>query len=215
MKLYTYYRSSASYRVRIAMALKGLSYDPTFIHLARNGGEQNTPEFHQVNPQGFVPVLIDDEGNSLYQSLAIMEYLDETHPNPPLLPKSPAERARVRSLALAVACEIHPLNNPRVLNYLTGTMGVNEQQKLVWIKHWIELGLGQFEKRLAREQGTGRFCHGDTPTMADCSLVPQVFNAQRFECDLSQMPIIQRINDACMQLDAFQTAHPSKQPDAA
>lgn len=215
MKLYTYYRSSASFRVRIAMALKGLSYDPTFIHLARNGGEQNTPAFHEVNPQGFVPVLIDDEGNSLYQSLAIMEYLDETHPNPPLLPKSPAERARVRSLSLAVACEIHPLNNPRVLNYLTGTMGINEEQKLAWIKHWIELGLGQFEKRLAREQGTGRFCHGAAPTMADCCLVPQVFNAQRFECDLSQMPTILRINDACMQLDAFQLAHPSKQPDAA
>lgn len=215
MKLYTYFRSSASFRVRIAMGLKGLQYDPVFIHLTRNGGEQNAPGFLEINPQGFVPVLVDDDGTTVTQSLAIMEYLDEKYPAVPLLPKDAAGRARVRSLAMAIASEIHPLNNLRVLAYLTGPMGLSDEQKLTWYKHWVELGLAQFEKRLANEKGTGRFCHGDTPTMADCTLVPQIFNAQRFECDLSPMPTIMRIFDACMALDAFQAAHPSKQPDGA
>jgi maleylpyruvate isomerase len=216
MKLYTYFRSSASFRVRIAMGLKGLSYDPTFIHLTKSGGEQNTAEFREINPQGFVPVLIDDDGTSITQSLAIMEYLDEKYPNTaPLLPKDPAGRARVRSLSLLIASEIHPLDNLRVLGYLTGPMGLSEEQKLTWYKHWVDLGLSQFEQRLVKEKGTGRFCHGDTPTMADCTLVPQIFNAQRFECDLSKMPTIMRIFEACMELDAFKAAHPSKQPDAS
>ena len=216
MKLYTYFRSSASFRVRIAMELKGLSYEPTFIHLTRNGGEQNTAEFQEINPQGFVPVLVDDDGNRITQSLAIIEYLEEKYPDTtPLLPKDTAGRARVRSLSLLISSEIHPLNNLRVLGYLTGPMGLSEEQKLAWYKHWIDLGLTQLEQRLANEKGTGKFCHGDAPTIADCALVPQIFNAQRFECDLSKMPTVMRIFNTCMALQAFRSAHPSKQPDAA
>jgi maleylacetoacetate isomerase len=211
VKLYNYFRSSAAYRVRIALALKGLSYDYVSVHLAK--GEQYSPEFTAINPQSLVPVL-EDDGHLLYQSLAIMQYLDETHPNPPLLPADPFERNRVRSLALIIACEIHPLNNPRVLNYLTGKFGISEEQKLEWYHHWVKTGFTALEKRLADERGSGRFCHGDTPGFADCVLVPQVANAKRFKVDLGPFPTILRINDECLALEAFQKAAPERQPDA-
>lgn len=211
MKLYNYFRSSAAYRVRIALALKGLSFDYVSIHLAK--GEQYSPEFAAINPQSLVPVL-ELEGERLYQSLAIIEYLDEIHPAPPLLPKSPLERARVRSLALITACEIHPLNNPRVLNYLTGKFAISEEQKLDWYHHWVKTGFTALEQRLATNAHTGRYCHGDTPGFADCVLVPQVANARRFKADLGAFPTILRINDECLNLEAFQRAAPQNQPDA-
>jgi maleylacetoacetate isomerase len=211
MKLYNYFRSSAAYRVRIALALKGLSYEYLPVHLAK--GAQYSPEFTAINPQNLVPVL-EEDGHRLYQSLAIIQYLDETHPNPPLLPADPADRARVRSLALVVACEIHPLNNPRVLNYLTGKLAISEEQKLEWYQHWVKTGFTALEKRLAVEEGTGRFCHGDAPGFADCVLVPQVANARRFKVDLAAFPTIMRINDACLALPAFQAAAPERQPDS-
>jgi maleylacetoacetate isomerase/maleylpyruvate isomerase len=211
VKLYGYFRSSASYRVRIALALKGLSYDTIAVHLAK--GEQYRPEFGAINAQNLVPVL-DDEGVRLYQSLAIMQYLDETHPDPPLLPKQPVERCRVLALALMVACEIHPLNNTRVLNYLTEQLAVTEERKLAWYAHWVQTGFRALEERLASEADTGRFCHGNTPGFADCVLVPQVANAVRFKVDLAGFPTIRRINDECLKLEAFQRAAPQNQPDA-
>jgi maleylacetoacetate isomerase len=211
MKLYTYFRSSAAYRVRVALALKGLSYDAVRVHLMK--GEQYGAEYSAVNPQNLVPVL-EDEGQRLYQSLAIMQYIDETWPQPPLLPADRLGRARVRSLALLIACEIHPLNNPRVLNYLTGKLGVGEEQKLEWYHHWIKTGFSALEKRLAGEPQTGRYCHGDTPGFADCVLVPQMANALRFKVDLAEFPTIRRINAACLELEAFKNAAPENQPDA-
>jgi maleylacetoacetate isomerase len=211
MKLYTYFRSSAAYRVRVALALKGLSYDAVRVHLMK--GEQYGAEYSAVNPQNLVPVL-EDEGQRLYQSLAIMQYIDETWPQPPLQPADRLGRARVRSLALLIACEIHPLNNPRVLNYLTGKLGVGEEQKLEWYHHWIKTGFSALEKRLAGEPQTGRYCHGDTPGFADCVLVPQMANALRFKVDLAEFPTIRRINAACLELEAFKKAAPENQPDA-
>ena len=210
MKLYTYFRSSAAFRVRIALHLKGLAYEPAFVHLAK--GEHLQPAYAKINPQGLLPVLQVD-GTLLAQSIAIMEYLEETHAQPPLLPADPLARARVRSLSLIVACEIHPLNNPRVLKYVKNVLGHSQDEVNAWYRHWIADGLGKLEAELARP-GTGRHCHGDTPTMADCCLVPQIFNAQRFECDLKPYPTLMRVFDACMQLDAFDRAQPSKQPDA-
>jgi maleylacetoacetate isomerase len=211
VKLYGFSRSSAAYRVRIALGLKGLSYDYVSIHLAK--GEQYDPEYGSVNPQNLVPVL-EDEGNLLYQSLAIIQYLEETHPEPRLIPVAPLERNRVRSLALIVACEIHPLNNTRVLNYLTGSLGLTEDQKREWYHHWVKTGFTALEKRLATEPWTGRFCHGDTPGFADISLVPQVANANRFKVDLTAFPTIVRINAECLKLEAFKKAAPENQPDA-
>ena len=211
MKLYGFSRSSAAYRVRIALGLKGLSYDHVSIHLAK--GEQYDTEYGSVNPQNLVPVL-EDEGNLLYQSLAIIQYLEETHPEPRLIPVAPLERNRVRSLALIVACEIHPINNTRVLNYLTGSLGLTEDQKREWYHHWVKTGFTALEKRLATEPWTGRFCHGDTPGFADISLVPQVANANRFKVDLTAFPTIVRINAECLKLEAFKKAAPENQPDA-
>ena len=210
MKLYTYFRSSAAFRVRIALNLKGLAYDPIFVHLAK--GEHRRPEYAGVYPQALLPTLVDDD-QALSQSLAIMEYLEEQYPRPPLLPPDPAGRARVRSLALLVACEIHPLNNLRVLQYLKRQLGQNEEQISVWYRHWIADGLAKLEADLLRE-ATGRFSHGDQPTMADCCLVPQIFNAKRYNSDLAPYPRVMRVFDACMKLDAFDRAQPSKQPDA-
>lgn len=212
MKLYNYFRSSAAYRVRIALALKGLEFEHIGIHLMK--GEQNAEAFGRVNPQHLVPVL-DDEGVLLYQSLAILEYLEETHPHPALLPTTPEARNRVRSLALLIACEIHPLNNPRVLKYLTAELGVSEGQKNQWYAHWIQTSFKALEQRLEQEKYTGTFCHGESPGYADCALVPQVANALRFKVDLTAFPTILRINEACMRLPAFIKARPENQPDAA
>ena len=211
MRLYGYFRSSAAYRVRIALALKGLSVETTFVHLMK--GEQHSAEYSRINPQNLVPVL-EDEGTLLHQSLAIIEYLEERHPRPALLPGDALGRARVRSLGLLVACEIHPLNNPRVLNYLTGKFGVSEDQKLEWYHHWVITGFTALEKRLSTEAGTGRFCHGDAPGLADCCLVPQVANARRFKVDLAPFPTITRIDATCRELEPFQKAAPENQPDA-
>jgi maleylacetoacetate isomerase len=214
MKLYTFHRSSASFRVRIALNLKGISYEALPVHLSKDGGDQNLAAFKKINPQSLVPVLIDDAGHSMNQSLAIMEYLEEAYPEPPLLPEKALDRARVRSLALAIACEIHPLNNLRVLQYLTNELSITEDQKKAWYKHWVEQGLAYFEQRLAGDRIAGRFCHGDSPTFADCCLVPQIFNAQRFECNLSAVPSAMRIFESCMELEAFQAASPARQIDA-
>jgi maleylacetoacetate isomerase len=211
MELYSYWRSSASFRVRIALALKGLPYDYRPVHLARD--EQFDAGFGALQKSQLVPLLVDGEA-SVSQSLAIIEYLDERHPTPPLLPGDALARARIRSLALDIACEIHPLNNLRVLRYLVRDLGASEDAKNAWYRHWVEGGLAVVEQRLAQEPQTGRFCHGDTPTLADCTLVPQVFNARRFECRLDAMPTVMRVFDACMALPAFQAAQPSACPDA-
>jgi maleylpyruvate isomerase len=210
MKLYGFFRSSASYRVRIALNLKGLDYEQASIRLAK--GEQYQPEFSAISPQNLVPVL-EHDGLRLYQSPAIIEYLEEVYPDPPLLPKDPAGRARARSLALISACEIHPLNNTRVLNYLSETLNLSEERKTQWYHHWITIGFGALEKRLG-EKETGKFCHGDTPGIADICLVPQVANANRFKVNLSAFPTILRINDRCLTLEPFRKAMPANQPDA-
>jgi maleylpyruvate isomerase len=187
VKLYNYFRSTASYRVRIALNLKGCRYDYQSVHLSRGGGEQFSPEFRRVNPQSLVPVL-EDGPQRFTQSLAIIEYLEDKYPQPPLLPSDPAARARVRALALSVACDLHPLNNLRVLNYLTQELGVSEEAKVRWYQRWVALGLQALEAQLASDPDVGLFCHGDTPGLADCCLVPQLFNARRFQCDLSAYP---------------------------
>ena len=211
MKLYGYFRSSASYRVRIALNMKGLDYDQVSVHLAK--GKQYDREFSAISPQNLVPVL-EDDGQLLYQSLAIIQYLEEKFPEPRLLPKDSPGRNRVRSLALISACEIHPLNNTRVLAYLTDTLRVTEEQKNAWYRHWVTVGFTALEKRLATEKETGKFCHGDTPGFADITLVPQVANANRFKVDLTPFPNIRRINDECLELEPFRKAMPANQPDA-
>jgi maleylpyruvate isomerase len=210
VELYSYFRSSASFRVRIALALKGLSYDYKSVHLPK--GEQLQPDFAAVTPTRLVPQLIDGEVK-LGQSLAIIEYLDETHPEPPLLPAAPKDRARVRALALDIACEIHPLDNLRVLRYLVRELKVGEEAKNAWYRHWVEQGLDAVEQQLAASPQTGVYCHGDTPTLADCVLVPQIFNAQRFGCRLDHVPTVMRIFETCMRHAAFLAAQPSACPD--
>jgi maleylacetoacetate isomerase len=210
MKLYGFFRSSAAYRVRIALNLKGLSYDQHAIHLRRN--DQARLEYRGVNPQGLVPAL-EIDGETLIQSLAIIEYLDETHPEPPLLPATPADRARVRALADIVACDIHPINNLRVLRYLIHTYRKSESDIGVWYNHWIDAGFQALEKLLADDPRTGLFCHGDRPGLADIALVPQVVNAERYQLDMSPYPTISRIFAACQKLPAFAAAHPDNQPD--
>ena len=210
-RLYGYFRSSASYRVRIALNMKGLDYEQSSIHLAK--GRQYAPEFSEISPQNLVPVL-EHDGVRLYQSPAIIQYLDEKFPQPPLLPKDPVERNRVRSLALISVCEIHPVNNTRVLAYLTDVLKVSAEQKEAWYAHWVATGFTALEKRLATESGTGRFCHGDAPGFADIVLVPQVANAIRFKVDLAPFPTIRRINDNCLALEPFKRAMPQNQPDA-
>ena len=210
MKLYTYFRSSASFRVRIALNLKGLAYEPSFVHLPK--GEHRAAPYSKVNPQALTPALELDDGAQLAQSLAIIEYLDEAHPAPPLLPRDAKGRARVRSLSLLIACEIHPLNNLRTLQHLKRALGQSEEQVNAWYRHWVADGLAKFEADV--RAGSGRYCHGDVPTMADCCLAPQIFNAQRYQCDLAPYPVTMRIFEACMKLEAFDRAQPSKQPDA-
>ncbi len=213
LKLYSYFRSSASFRVRIALELKGLTYDYVPVHLLKEGGQQLKPEFRAVNPDGLVPALADGE-HVLQQSLAIVEYLDEVHPEPKLLPGTALDRAYVRGLAQEIACEIHPLNNLRVLKYLKHTVGVTDEVKDAWYRHWIELGFASLQANLERGGKAGRFCFGDTPTLGDLCLVPQVFNAKRFNIDVSSFPAIAKVYDACMELPAFQKAQPKSQPDA-
>ena len=209
MDLYNYFRSSASYRVRIALALKGLDYAYLPVHLQKN--EQTQEGYAAVSASRLVP-LLRVEGHTLTQSLAIIEYLDETHPEPPLMPADAIGRARVRALALDIACEIHPLNNLRVLRYLVRDLKVSEDDKNRWYRHWVETGLEVVERQLAAQPGT--YCHGDMPTLADCALVPQIFNAQRFECRLDHVPNAMRVFEACMKLDAFEQTRPERCPDA-
>ncbi len=209
MKLYTYFRSSAAFRVRIALNLKGLKYEPVFVHLAK--GEHRQPGYAAVNPQALLPTL-ELDGKRLTQSLAIIEWLEEKYPTPPLLPKDALARARVRSLAYLVACEIHPLNNLRVLQHLKRALGQSQEQIDTWYRYWIADGLAKLEAELASQ--SGKFCHGDTATMADCCLVPQIFNAKRYNSDLAPYPTTMRVFDNCMKLEAFERAQPSKQPDA-
>ena len=213
-KLYTYWRSTAAYRVRIALNLKGVEYTSLPVHLIRDGGEQHTPEFRQRNPQGLVPVL-SDNGTDINQSLAIIGYLDETRPQPPLLPPAPVERARVRSLATMIACDIHPICNLRVLQYLGGELGIDDDQRNGWIHHWIGQGFAAIETRLSGDDATGTYCHGEKPGLADICLVPQVYNADRFECDMNPYPTIRRIQTACLELAEFRDAAPENQIDAS
>jgi len=210
MKLYGYFRSSAAFRVRIALNLKKLDYETAAIHLRRN--DQTRPDYLRVNPQGLVPT-IEDGDRTLIQSLAIIEYLDETYPDPPLLPKHPADRARVRALAEIVACDIHPINNLRVLRYLTHSLGHDEAAIASWYNHWIGAGFQALERLLADDSRTGNFCHSDAPGLADITLVPQVVNAERYRLDLAPYPTISRIFENCMKLEPFVAAHPDKQPD--
>ena len=210
MKLYNYFRSSASYRVRIALALKGLDYEYHSVHLPKN--QQFNESYAAVSASRLVPTLVDGS-ERITQSLAICEYLDETHPEPPLLPRDASGRARVRALALDIACEIHPLNNLRVLRYLVKDLKVSEEDKNRWYRHWVETGLEAVERQL-NDARTARFCHGDAPTIADICLVPQIFNAERFECRLDHVPTVMRVYGECMKLEAFEATQPSKCPDA-
>lgn len=214
MKLYTYWRSSASYRVRIGLAIKGLSYESVPVHLLRDGGEHLKESYTKINPQQQVPSLELDDGTVLTQSLAILEYLDETYPDPPLMPTTPVDRARVRALTQVIACDIHPINNLNVLSYLINDMNVDQENRVVWYRNWIEIGFPSFEKLLTSSSKTGKFCHGDTLTLADALLIPQIYNARRFDVDLSSFPTILRIEKACLELDSFQAAKPEAQVDA-
>ena len=214
MVLYTYFRSSASYRVRIALELKGLAYKPVPVHLVRCGGKQHSAAFAALNPAELVPVLVDGSA-TLTQSLPIIEYLEEIHPAPALLPADAAGRARVRAIAQTIACEIHPLNNLRVLQRLEVTLGASAQAKSEWYAHWVALGFAALESMLSQSAATGLYCHGDTPTLADCCLVPQIYNAERFGISLTPYPTLARIGQACMRLEAFQRAAPEAQADAA
>jgi len=211
--LYSYWRSSAAYRVHIGLNLKGLAYEISPVHLLRDGGEQHSESYRAVNPQQMVPALLHGH-RLLRQSLAVLEYLDEMWPSPPLLPATARERQRVRGLAQLVACDIHPLNNLRVLQYLERDWGVPQAERDVWARHWIVEGFNAFEALLQDHLSTGAFCDGNTPTMADCCLIPQIYNARRFGIDLTPYPTIVRIEQACMELPAFEAARPENQPDA-
>lgn len=212
--LYTYYRSSAAYRVRIALNLKGMPYTAVPVHLVKDGGQHRSAAYRARNPQALVPAFELEDGTVLTQSLAIMEYLDEVQPESALLPADAIGRARVRALAQAIACDLHPVNNLRVLQYLSQQLGISAEQKDAWYRHWVATGLQGLEALLADHPSTGRFCHGDTPTLADCCLVPQLYNARRFQCPLDAYPTIRRIAAACETLPAFQQAAPEVQPDA-
>jgi maleylacetoacetate isomerase len=213
VRLYSYFRSSAAFRVRIALNLKGVPYDVIPVHLLRSGGEQFAEQYVRTNPLSLIPV-VEDGGQVLFQSLAIIEYLDERFPQPPLLPTDPLSRAYVRAVALTIACDIHPLNNLRVLRYLVRQLHVSDPDKEAWYRHWIELGLGQLDRIVVSRGLSGRYAFGDEVTIADLVIVPQIFNARRFGCDLATAPTLTAICDRCMELDAFVKAEPSAQPDA-
>lgn len=212
MKLYGFFRSSAAFRVRIALNLKKIEHDTQLVNLQT--GDQTKAEYLGINPQGRVPALAVG-GDVLLQSLAIIEYLDETCPDPAFLPPDALGRARIRAIAGIIACDIHPLNNLAVLKYLGGELGASDDQRNVWYRHWVAQGFSGIEPLLANSSDTGRFCHGDTPGLADICLVPQVFNAQRFDCDLTPYPTLMRIHAACMEFEAFDAAQPARQPEAA
>lgn len=213
LRLYSYWRSSAAYRVRIALNLKGLDYQLVPVHLVRDGGEQHAPGYRAVNPQGLVPAL--QHGQRLIrQSMAIIEYLDETFADQPLLPATARERARVRGLAQVIACDMHPLGNLRVLQYLEREFRATPEQREAWIRHWLALGFAAIEALLAENPSTGEFCDGDQPGLADCLLVPQLYNARRFGLDLDPYPTVRRIEARCLELEAFRRAAPEAQPDA-
>ena len=212
MKLFSFWRSLATYRVRIALNLKGIAPEVVEIDLLK--GAQRTQAYRDVNPQMLIPALVDGEGPVLHQSLAIVEYLDETHPQPRLLPADPRGRARVRALAMMVACDAHPFIVPRVRNFLEHELGLDEAQRLKWLRHWIDEGLSALEAHLARSPQTGRFCHGEAPTLADLCLASHAAGAQYYDCALSPFPTVSRIVDACMAIDAFARAHPLAQPGA-
>jgi maleylacetoacetate isomerase len=214
MRHYGFFRSSASYRLRIGLNLKGLTAEYIPVHLSKGGGEQHLPAYVKINPQHLVPALEVDD-HVLTQSMAILEYLDETRPEPPIMPRDPLGRARVRALAQVVSCDVHPINNLRILNYLKGPLKVSEDATNEWYRHWVKLGLEAMEALVAGNPDTGVYCHGDTPTIADICLVPQIFNAQRFNAPLDAYPTLMRIHAACQKLDAFDRARPERQPDAA
>jgi maleylacetoacetate isomerase/maleylpyruvate isomerase len=213
LTLYTYFRSSAAYRVRIALNLKGLDYTAVPVHLLHGGGEHHNPRYRELNPLEVLPTL-EHDAVTVTQSLAILEYLEETYPSPALLPSDVPGRARVRELALTIACDIHPLNNLRVLRYLEDQLGVDPERRNKWYQHWVKAGFSAIERLLSKPLVAGRYCHGDTPTLADCCLVPQVFNAKRLRCPVDDYPLLMRIVAQCETLDAFQHASPAAQPDA-
>lgn len=212
-KLYSYFRSSAAYRVRIALNLKGITPEYAFVHLLKDGGQQHSAAFKDVNPQELVPALIHDS-HTIAQSLAIIEYLDEVQPDPRLLPTSPLARARVRQIAYAIACDIHPINNLRVLQYLRDTHGLSDEERNRWQRHWIALGFAAIEKLLANSNETGKFCHGDIPTLADICLIPQTANGRRVNLDFAPYPTLLRIEKEALTHPAFAAAAPQVQPDA-
>ena len=214
MKLYSYWRSSAAYRVRIGLALKGLAHTVEPVHLLAGGGEQHRAAYRELQPQGLVPVLVEEDGGVLFQSLAILEYLEERWPQPPLLPRGARDRAFVRAFAWALACEVHPLNNLRVLRYLAEDLGADEEARTRWIRHWITLGFEACEAMLARHGPEERFVCGDGPTLAEICLVPQMYNARRYGCDLSPYPRLQAADEAARALPAFLAAAPERQADA-
>lgn len=214
LTLHSYFRSSASYRVRIALNLKGLPFEYVPVHLLKGGGEQRTPQYQALNPAQLVPTLVDG-ALALSQSLAIMEYLEEIHPEPALLPADALGRARVRALAQSIACEIHPLNNLRVLQYLEQELKLDEATRANWYRHWITLGFTAIEAMLTDSSATGMFCQGDRPGLADCCLIPQIANSRRYDTPLENFPTIRRIEASCLALPAFQRAAPQVQPDAA
>jgi maleylacetoacetate isomerase len=213
LQLYSYWRSSAAYRVRIGLNLKGLAYEIVPVHLLQDGGQQHTDAYHQLNPQELVPTLGHGQ-RRMGQSLAILEYLDEVWPEPPLLPATARARQRVRALALLVACDVHPLNNLRVLQYFEREWNVPQPERNAWVKHWIEDGFRAAEALLAGHPSTGDFCEGEAPTLADCCLIPQIYNARRFGVDMAAYPTLERIETACLALPAFDAARPENQPDA-
>ncbi len=213
LRLYSYWRSSAAYRVRIGLSLKGLDYETVPVHLVRDGGEQHRPEYAAMNPQRLVPTLMHGE-RLIRQSLAILEYLDEAWPSPPLLPMTARDRARVRGMAQMVVSDIHPLNNLRVLRYFEEAWRISQSRRDEWVRHWISEGFSALEALLEGDPATGVFCHGQAPGLADCCLVPQVFNARRFNVDMTAFPTLSRIEAACLELPAFIDASPDRQPDA-
>ena len=213
LRLYSYWRSSAAYRVRIGLNLKGLPYDTVPVHLLRDGGQQHAPDYAAQNPQQLVPTLLHGE-RIIRQSLAILEYLDELWPEPPLLPAEARDRAHVRGLAQLVACDIHPLNNLRVLQHFEREWNVPQAERDAWVRHWIETGFAAMERLLAEDAATGTYCHGELPGLADCCLVPQVYNARRFGVDMAAYPTIARIDAACLALPEFDAARPENQADA-